>query len=251
MKSDPIGSQLHNPLLGEAQESFVGSTIQQFKVDTTKFPGTPSGDAWLSGTITSGNNVDAYLDRDGNNAPDSLTDHNAGLDAGRAFSAKQDFTFTFTANTDPRQFGPAAVTNLFFYSNQMHDWMYTLGFTETARNFQTNNFGRGGSGNDPVKAEAQDGSGTNNANFATPADGSSGRMQQYIFTAPTPDRDSDLDGDVVLHEYGHGVSNRLIGNGSGLGGTQSGAMGEGWSDYLALAREVVKVDANMEAATAA
>jgi hypothetical protein len=115
----------------------------------------------------------------------------------------------------------------------MHDWMYSLGFTESARNFQTNNFGRGGSGNDPVKAEAQDGSGTNNANFATPADGSSGRMQQYIFTAPTPDRDSDLDGDVVLHEYGHGVSNRLIGNGSGLGGTQSGAMGEGWSDYWA------------------
>jgi hypothetical protein len=38
----------------------------------------------------------------------------------------------------------------------------------------------------------------------------------------------------VFHEYGHGISNRLIGNGgTGLSGTQSGAMGEGWSDYWA------------------
>src|SRR5258706_12660132 len=60
-------------------------------------------------------------------------------------------------------------------------------------------------------------------------------MQQFLFTAPTPDRDSSVDGDVVFHEYGHGISNRLIGNGStALSGTQSGAMGEGWSDYWAI-----------------
>ncbi len=61
------------------------------------------------------------------------------------------------------------------------------------------------------------------------------RMQQYLFTSPNPDRDSSMDGDVVFHEYGHGISNRLIGNGStALSGTQSGAMGEGWSDYWAI-----------------
>jgi hypothetical protein len=60
-------------------------------------------------------------------------------------------------------------------------------------------------------------------------------MQQFLFTSPTPDRDSSIDGDVVFHEYGHGISNRLIGNGStALSGTQSGAMGEGWSDYWAI-----------------
>jgi fungalysin metallopeptidase (M36)/BACON domain-containing protein len=43
-----------------------------------------------------------------------------------------------------------------------------------------------------------------------------------------------VDSDVVFHEYGHGISNRLIGNGgTGLNGIQSGAMGEGWSDYWA------------------
>src|SRR5687767_2706493 len=117
----------------------------------------------------------------------------------------------------------------------MHDFSYNLGFTETSRNFQVNNFGRGGLGNDSVRAEAQDGSGTNNANFATPPDGSRPRMQQYLFTSPNPDRDSSVDGDVVFHEYGHGISNRLIGNGStALSGIQSGAMGEGWSDYWAI-----------------
>ena len=60
-------------------------------------------------------------------------------------------------------------------------------------------------------------------------------MQQYLFTSPNPDRDSSMDGDIVFHEYGHGISNRLIGNGStALSGTQSGAMGEGWSDYWAI-----------------
>jgi Zn-dependent metalloprotease len=199
-------------------------------------------DPWVgSATVTTGNNVDAYLDRDANDAPDatttSSTGTNPGLTGGRADSAKGapagQFTFAYSASSDPTSQQANAVTNLFYFNNYMHDWMYSLGFTESARNFQTNNFGRGGVGNDRVKAEVQDGSGIDNANFATPADGSSGRMQQYIFDLSFPSRDSDLDGDVVLHEYGHGVSNRLIGNGSGLGGTQSGAMGEGWSDYWA------------------
>ncbi len=175
-------------------------------------------DPWVgSGTVSTGNNVDAYLDRDANNSPDSTTTSstgtNPGLTSGRADRSKGspsgEFTFFYSSGSAPTVQQANAVANLFYFNNYMHDWMYSLGFTESARNFQTNNFGRGGSQNDPVKAEAQDGSGTNNANFATPADGSSGRMQMYLFTAPNPDRDGDLDGDVVLHEYGHGVSEPL------------------------------------------
>jgi Zn-dependent metalloprotease len=188
---------------------------------------------WMgTSTVTTGNNVEAYLDTDANNAPDN--NNGAGLSTGHASSATQDFTFPFSTAVDPRTQQAAVVTNLFYYNNIMHDFSYTLGFTETAGNFQVNNFGRGGTGNDSVRAEAQDGSGTNNANFATPPDGQRPRMQQYLFTAPNPDRDSSVDGDVVFHEYGHGISNRLIGNGgTALNGTQSGAMGEGWSDYWA------------------
>ena len=188
---------------------------------------------WMgTSTVTTGNNVEAYLDSDANNAPDP--NNGSGLSNGHASAANQDFTFPFSTAVDPRTQQAAVVTNLFYYNNIMHDFSYRLGFTESARNFQVDNFGRGGLGNDSVRAEAQDGSGTNNANFATPPDGSRPRMQQFLFTSPTPDRDSSVDGDVVFHEYGHGISNRLIGNGStALSGTQSGAMGEGWSDYWA------------------
>jgi len=188
---------------------------------------------WMgTSTVTTGNNVEAYLDSDANNAPDP--NNGSGLSNGHASAANQDFTFPFSTAVDPRTQQAAVVTNLFYYNNIMHDFSYRLGFTESARNFQVDNFGRGGLGNDSVRAEAQDGSGTNNANFATPPDGSRPRMQQFLFTSPNPDRDSSVDGDVVFHEYGHGISNRLIGNGStALSGTQSGAMGEGWSDYWA------------------
>jgi Zn-dependent metalloprotease len=188
---------------------------------------------WMgTSTVTTGNNVEGYLDTNADNAPDN--NNGTGLSTGHASAANQDFTFPFSTAVDPRTQQAAVVTNLFYFNNIMHDFSYSLGFTETAGNFQTNNFGRGGTGNDSVRAEAQDGSGTNNANFATPPDGSRPRMQQYLFTAPNPDRDSSVDGDVVFHEYGHGISNRLIGNGStALSGTQSGAMGEGWSDYWA------------------
>ncbi|HEY0172525.1 MAG TPA: M36 family metallopeptidase [Pyrinomonadaceae bacterium] len=201
--------------------SFVGDTV----INTAA--------GWMgTSTVTTGNNVEAYLDTDANNAPDA--NNTAGLSNGHAFAADQNFTFPFDTAVDPRTQRAAVVANLFYYNNVMHDFSYGLGFTETARNFQTNNYGRGGTGNDSVRAEAQDGSGTNNANFATPPDGSRPRMQQYLFTSPNPDRDSSVDGDVVFHEYGHGISNRLIGNGStALSGTQSGAMGEGWSDYWA------------------
>jgi hypothetical protein len=131
----------------------------------------------------------------------------------------------------------ASVTNLFYLTNWYHDFLYHLGFTEAAGNFQKDNFGRGGIGNDSLLADAQDGSGTNNANFGTPPDGSSPRMQMYLFSGP--ERDGAFDSDVVLHEFTHGLSNRLIGGpnntdclGLGLVG-ESGGMGEGWSDFYA------------------
>ena len=202
--------------------SFVGDTVIN-----TSF-------GWMGpATVTTGNNVEAYLDTNADNLPDNI--NSLDLLLGHASSATQDFTFPFSTAVDPRTQQAAVVTNLFYFNNIIHDYSYTLGFTETSRNFQTNNYGRGGIGNDSVRAEAQDGSGTNNANFATPPDGSRPRMQQFLFTSPNPDRDSSVDGDVVFHEFGHGISNRLIGNGSGaLSGIQSGAMGEGWSDYWAI-----------------
>jgi hypothetical protein len=76
----------------------------------------------------------------------------------------------------------AAVTQLFYDNNFFHDWYYDFGFNEASGNAQTSNFGRGGLGGDNIRAEAQDFSGTNNANMSTPADGARPRMQMYIFS---------------------------------------------------------------------
>lgn len=45
--------------------------------------------------------------------------------------------------------------------------------------------------------------------------------------------DSSLDAMIVSHEWGHVLSNRLIGNGTGLSSNQGRSMGEGWSDFVA------------------
>ena len=57
---------------------------------------------------------------------------------------------------------------------------------------------RGGKGNDAVIANAQDGSGTNNANFATPPDGQKGRMRMFVWDVSDPRRDGDLDGGIIV-----------------------------------------------------
>jgi hypothetical protein len=201
-------------------------------------------DGWLppNGVLTTGNNADAYLDANGDNQPDPTL--NANLQNGRAFSAAQNFDFPFgdgTLGQNPRLFQPAAVTNLFYLVNTAHDYYYSLGFNEAAGSFQTDNFGRGGAGNDPVIAQAQYGGFTNNAAFAPSPDGVIGRIRMGLFTrgtsTTTDDLDSAYDGQVVIHEYGHGVSNRLVGarvSTSCLTRIQSGALGEGWSDYFAI-----------------
>jgi len=217
-----------------------GSEIQGPGIGRTLFTLVSEGPVfndlgWIpdEGNTTTGNNVDAGLDRVAPNGIDP-----DGRPEGSPFRV---FDFNYDPpplGSDPptgADFRLGAVTNLFFWSNRYHDRLYELGFTEAERNFQTDNFGRGGLGNDPVRAEAQDYSGVNNANFATPPDGSPSRMQMYLWNRPIPNRDGDLDQEIIIHELTHGTSNRLHRNAAGLGATQSRGMGEGWSDFYARA----------------
>jgi len=334
-------------------------------------------DPWLPASATEavGNNATAYADIV---APDGLGTGDVQL--------KPSTPGEFDYNIDLDKDDPAAnsrtiqavTTNFFFIVNHLHDTYYDAGWDEKSRNPQKDNFGRGGTANDPIKAESQDNSGRNNANASTPADGASPRIQMYLFdpkenamkvTAPaelaraydvgrasfgpklfdvkndlvvvndgmgasmtdgceTPftnaaalkdkvavidrgscpfetkaynaqlngakgvmivnnvpgapigmaagsppppmpvtipavmvsqadgatmtaklgagmtvsialrtvlsNNDSSLDGMIVSHEWGHVLSNRLIGNANGLGNNQGRSMGEGWSDFVAL-----------------
>jgi uncharacterized repeat protein (TIGR01451 family) len=150
--------------------------------------------------------------------------------------AGQTATGAGTSGTAPiDQFRRGMLTHLFYVVNWYHDQLFKLGFDEPSANFQLANFqGLGGTANDRVNADGQDGSGTNNANFSTPPDGTSGRMQMFRFTGPTIDRDGGLDAEVSMHELTHGTSNRLIGNAAGLLWDPARGMGEGWSDFVAL-----------------
>ncbi|CAM3379627.1 M36 family metallopeptidase [Aequorivita lipolytica] len=179
-----------------------------------------NGAAGAEFTVTRGNNANAY--EDGNN-PGYQPDAGSNLDfVGYPFSQ---------IYTNGNQYEDAAITNLFYMNNVFHDIMYQYGFDEAGGNFQENNYGNGGAGSDSVDAEAQDGSGTCNANFGTPPDGGNPRMQMYICN----DKDGDFDNLVIIHEYGHGISNRLTGGPAQAGclGNQE-QMGEGWSDFYGV-----------------
>jgi uncharacterized delta-60 repeat protein len=218
----PFSPGLASP--GTFQPPLVSRTLVTLSaLDTTASP-----NGWINDGIveTRGNNVDAHTDLNADNVADLPRPQATGPN--RVFDPPLDLTL------EPSTYRNAAVVQLFYLCNWMHDRLYQVGFTEAAGNFQNDNFGRGGFGNDAVQADAQDGSGTNNANFSTPSDGSPGRMQMYIFTGSTPDRDGDFDAEVVLHEYTHGLSHRLVGGGVGISALQSAGMGEGWSDFYAM-----------------
>jgi hypothetical protein len=222
---------------------------------------------WLTdgATTLDGNNVQAGLDRELPNTGSPANPNDIDPTGVPAASSGRTFDFAFNpatpdpsgsqtgdsplpagqtatgclangTNAAPTDFQKAVTTQLFYITNVYHDEMYRLGFTEQHRNFQTDNFGRGGIGNDRISAQAQDCSGNNNANFTTPSDGNRPTMQMYLWTNPAIDIDGSVDADVIIHELTHGLSNRLHGNASGLGSLDfSRGMGEGWSDFYAHA----------------
>jgi len=188
----------------------------------------PNGDGKFTSTI--GNNVFAQANPDGRNG----FENNFRPDGGRSL----EFNHSLNLTQDPSKYINASITNLFYWNNIMHDVFYRYGFDEKSGNFQEDNFGRGGRGGDAVIANAQDGSGYNNANFATPPDGQRGRMRMYVWTTSNPRRDGDLEAGIIIHEYAHGISNRLTGgpmNSNCLGFGESGGMGEGWGDAFGTA----------------
>jgi len=136
-------------------------------------------DPWLpdGATETLGNNVDAYADLV---APDGLGDGDlrASVTAPGVFAHPFDGDLSPNADDSQRQ---AAITHLFFQNNWLHDYFYDLGFDEAAGNAQELNFGRGGEEEDVLHAQAMDYSRRNNANMSTPRDGSSPRMQMFLW----------------------------------------------------------------------
>ena len=134
-----------------------------------------NGVAGAEFTDTRGNNAFVQEDTDANDSGGFRPDGGVTLS----------FDFPVDFNLQPRSYESAAIVNLFYWNNYLHDLLYLYGFDEPAGNFQEDNYGNGGTGGDPVQVDAQDSSSINNAQFATPPDGSDPRMEMFLFT-PLP-----------------------------------------------------------------
>jgi hypothetical protein len=184
------------PLPAENPDEVAQTTV----VDPAKPSASPfgwhdtNGAAGPEFTITRGNNVFAYTDTDANNKPDPGSSPDGGT--GLNFGAVAVLTQT------PSNYRAAAVTNLFYWNNVIHDVLEGYGFDEAAGNFQETNYSGAGRGRDAVNAEAQDGSGLNNANFGTPHDGKSPRMQMFEWTYPLPNLVSITAPPAAVGDYG-------------------------------------------------
>lgn len=187
--------------------------------------GLPAGfpEDWLTEASTRGTSVEAVI------APSTLV--SGTLSSGQV-------VFAPAAGSSER-----LVINLFALCSSMHDLLYLLGFREADGNFQADNHGRGGRAPDSVFALVHPGAVWGTANMGTPADGSRPTMNMGLVTSTN--RHTALDADVVIHEYAHGLTNRLVGGAlddTSLEAVQSRGMGEGWSDFfacIALGKNVV------------
>ncbi|KAH6901491.1 extracellular elastinolytic metallo proteinase [Coprinopsis sp. MPI-PUGE-AT-0042] len=202
------------------------------------------GEFWRNTTTTWGNNVFAQENWEGANSFINNYRPDGGAERNFDFKYKPKETEKPDALEEAKKYINTTVSQLFYTTNMVHDLYYRYGFDEEAGNFQQYNFGRGGRENDGVIANAQDGSGYNNANFMTPPDGQNGRMRMYLWNTALPFRDGDLEAGIVIHELTHGLSTRLTGgplNSGCLGWGESGGMGEGWGDFLATTIRANKV----------
>lgn len=164
--------------------TFGGRTLVTNPWDLEASPKGWHEDGGRKYTTARGNNVFAYLDLDSVNPTLGQTTADGG--------AERVFDFPLDLNQHHSTYADAAITNVFYMTNMMHDITYRFGFTESARNFQYTNFTGEGKGLDHVLAEARDGNGAsdklNNANFSSPRDGFSGRMQMYLWSPTKIDR---------------------------------------------------------------
>ena len=102
-----------------------------------------SPQGWVTATSTEGNNARAFFNPDGTPNGGELIQADA----------QGGFDFALDLAKSPLDSFKASATNLFYWVNVAHDRFYALGFNETSRNFQADNFGHGGVGGDPVRAE--------------------------------------------------------------------------------------------------
>ena len=204
------------------------ATVARVLSTITSMNATASPNGWVDvgeNTLSGNNSYAYYMYATG---PGSWSSHPVTGNPSRVFDFPLDLTLA------PETHPEASAVNAFYWVNFAHDKLYAMGFDEANRNCQQTNFNRGGLEEDLVTIVASAPTSDDNAGMLTYPDGGDVRMELGIYSGPNPDREAALDAEIVIHEYCHAMSNRLIGDGSGIDEMQSRGMGEGWSDFFAL-----------------
>ena len=245
-KTEKYGPFLENTASRTEASSFFTTPTQSYRVfahpienpndtngartlEVNPYNTTASPDGWhhINGTdfhITNGNNIDAYSQDNIILRPDEETlefDYNP-------FNP----SYTYADR--------AAVTNAFYWTNLCHDIFYLYGFDEAAGNFQEHNYTQDGAGGDAVIVETHhDDCG---ARFwPAEMDGQAPTLELGICS----NTDSAFDNAVIVHEYTHGLVNRLIG-GNSIGDTfYPEHMDEGWADWFGMMLTMYHTDGNL------
>lgn len=173
----PHGNVMPAPA-GSDSDAYLTADYLDAPLVTLSHGSISTKDAWLAddATTTAGNNVTAYVDAI---APQGFTngDYMAEVTSANTFDYKYNVAEAEYSVNNRK----AAIVNLFHMNNYLHDDYYDHGFDEASGNAQALNYGRGGEEGDALNVEVQDNSGFDNANMSTPADGSSPRMQMFLW----------------------------------------------------------------------
>lgn len=174
---------------------------------------------WVARSATSGNNAGTYRGA----RPSTLDAVRVGSD------------LVFQVPHEDRYSLDQCRLNAFFVCNWLHDLFWTLGFTEERGTFQKENFDSRANDRDPFRIEIYDESSAIPAGVIVARDGYSPRME--LLRDPSG-RHVALDAHVVIHEFTHAVTDRVIGGphtSRVFGNTFEGqALNEGFSDYFAM-----------------
>lgn len=185
-----------------------------------------------------------YTDTRGNN---TFAQTNTGYRPSGGVSLN--FSFPLNLAVNPNTQPDPTVAQLFYITNVLHDVHARYGFDEASGNFQVLNYSGLGVGGDALTARANL-TVLNNATMLTPPDGTSPTMNMYIWNGSAGLRNTVFDSLIPIHEFGHGVSNRLTGGASMascLNQAQAQSMGEGWSDWWGLVMTALPTDVATDA----
>lgn len=182
----PMGDLTPHPtgIPGATTPGYLASTL----ITVDGLPRALGVDPWLptGRAKLDGQHAFAFVDW---NDPDGL----GASDLEVPTTATRTFDYATDPTTDPyvAARARAGAVHAFYVVNRLHDFFYDSGFDELAANAQRSNRGLGGLEGDPLYVEVQNAAAENernNANMLALGDGSSPKMQLFLFddgTQPT------------------------------------------------------------------